>query len=121
MCRQASHLPPDRLPTLTPSMAAIPGASTTILRRRSIVLIPIEPNVPKQQQKGLANVSSTLFGECMRGMTRPPIYAESLPSTMWGEWNVTSSPSSIWPVFDSTAQLKLTVSQLELQVLNFKT
>src|ERR1700741_5006912 len=39
---------------------------------------------------------------------------------MWGEWNVMSSPSSIWPAFDSTAQLKLTVSQLELQVLNFK-
>jgi pimeloyl-ACP methyl ester carboxylesterase len=37
---------------------------------------------------------------------------------MWGEWN--ASPSSIWPAFDSTAQLKLTVSQLELQVLNFK-
>jgi hypothetical protein len=39
--------------------------------RDRFVLIPIERNVPKQQQKGLANVSPTLFGECMRGMARP--------------------------------------------------
>jgi len=44
-------------------LPAIPGASTTILRTRSIVLMPIEANVPKQQQEGSANVSSTLFSK----------------------------------------------------------
>jgi hypothetical protein len=52
-------------------LAAIPGASTTILRTTSIVLRLIKPNVPKQHQEGLANVSPTLFGRCMREAARP--------------------------------------------------
>jgi hypothetical protein len=38
------------------------GASTTILRTRSIVLMSIEANAPQQQQEGSANVRPTPFG-----------------------------------------------------------
>jgi len=51
-------------------LAAIPGASTTILRTSSIVLIPIEANVRRQKQQALASVSQTLFGKCIRGAAR---------------------------------------------------
>ena len=34
--------------------------------------MPIEANVPKQQEEGSANVSSTLFSNCMRGAAGPP-------------------------------------------------
>jgi hypothetical protein len=40
-----------------PELAAIPGASTTIWRTSSIVLMPIEANVRRQQQEALASVS----------------------------------------------------------------
>ena len=36
-------------------------------RTSSIVLMPIEANVRRQQQEALASVSQTLFGECIRG------------------------------------------------------
>jgi hypothetical protein len=53
-----------------PELAAIPGASTTIRRTLSIVLMPIEANVRRQQQEALASVSQTLFGKCIRGAAR---------------------------------------------------
>jgi hypothetical protein len=53
-----------------PELAAIPGASTTIRRTSSIVLMPIEANVRRQQQEALAGVSQTLFGKCIRGAAR---------------------------------------------------
>jgi len=53
-----------------PELAAIPGASTTIRRTSSIVLMPIEANVRRQQQEAMASVSQTLFGKCIRGAAR---------------------------------------------------
>jgi hypothetical protein len=53
-----------------PELAAIPGASTTIWRTSSIVLMPIEANVRRQQQEALASVSQALFGKCNRGAAR---------------------------------------------------
>jgi len=59
-----------------------------ILRTRSIVLMPIEANVPKQQEEGAANVSSTLFSNCMRGAAGPPVRAENLKRTVLVEFTV---------------------------------
>ena len=53
-----------------PELAAIPGASTTIRRTSSIVLMSIDANVRRQQQEALASVSQTLFGKCIRGAAR---------------------------------------------------
>ena len=53
-----------------PELAAIPGASTTIRRTSSIVLMPIEANVRRRQQGALASVSQALFGKCIRGAAR---------------------------------------------------
>ena len=69
-------------------LPTIPGASKTILRTRSIVLMPIEANVPKQQEEGSANVSSTLFSNCMRAAAGPPVRAENLKRTVLVEFTV---------------------------------
>jgi len=53
-----------------PELAAIPGASTTIRRTSSIVLMSIDANVRRQQQEALASVSQTLFGKCIRCAAR---------------------------------------------------
>ena len=53
-----------------PELAAIPGASTTIRRTSSIVLMPIAANVRRQLQEALASVSQALFGKCIRGAAR---------------------------------------------------
>ena len=71
-----------------PELAAIPGASTTIWRTSSIVLMPIEANVPKQQEEGSANVSSTLFSNCMRGAAGPLVRTENLKRTVLVEFTV---------------------------------
>jgi hypothetical protein len=65
-------------PTFSTTLQTQPGynyvssgaASTTIRRTSSIVLIPIEANVRRQQQEVLASVSQTLFGKCIRGAAR---------------------------------------------------
>ena len=48
------------------------GASTTILRTRSIVLMSIEANAPQQQQEGSANVRPTPFGRLHARAAGPP-------------------------------------------------
>jgi hypothetical protein len=53
-----------------PEFSAIPGASTTIRRTSSTVLMPIEANVRRQQREALASVSQTLFGKCISGVAR---------------------------------------------------
>jgi hypothetical protein len=50
--------------------------------------MPIETNVPKQQEEGSANVSSTLFSNCMRGAVGPPVRAENLKRTVLVEFTV---------------------------------
>jgi hypothetical protein len=53
-------------------LPAIPGASTTILRTRSIALMSIEANAPQQQQEGSANVRPTPFGRLHARAAGPP-------------------------------------------------
>ena len=48
------------------------GASTTILRTRSIVLMSIEADAPQQQQEGSANVRPTPFGRLHARAAGPP-------------------------------------------------
>jgi hypothetical protein len=48
------------------------GASTTILRTRSIVPMSIEANAPQQQQEGSANVRPTPFGRLHAEAAGPP-------------------------------------------------
>ena len=47
------------------------GASTTLLRTRSIVLMSIEANAPQQQQEGSANMRPTPFGRLHAWVDHP--------------------------------------------------